>query len=301
MVEELKCIRYVYHYTSIDTLFAILEHYRKDKNKESLNFRASNIYMQNDPKEMEAGYDIVKSFLKEYEKENFPEAYWLYEISCNKENEVKCKKDYIIGKKYYIVGTGIIPYTISFSARRDYLPMWSLYGKKGKGVCLKFDAYKMIYDYLDGQVGFVAYDMNSGMRTMKELIPDMYNMYMDSYKNNLNELSIDKKISELATICLLVSPYVKYKDYQYEKEFRLTYYHHYGKSNRISKSSILDFQQPVSEISPYLYFPISANSLKEVIMGPSMDKDCMHDIIRKEIKACKLDVRISKSKVPFQI
>ena len=69
----------------------------------------------------------------------------------------------------------------------------------------------------------------------------------------------------------------------------------------ISAHSILDFQQSVSEISSYLEIPISADSFKEVIMGPSMDKDTMKDIIMKEIRSCNLEVRVSESKIPFQI
>lgn len=302
MVEELKHTRYVYHYTSIDTLFAILEHYRKDKNKNSLIFRASNIYNLNDPKEMEAGYNAVKSFLNEYEKEKIPQTYWwLYEISCKKENEIKCKEDYMVGRKGYLIGTGIVPYTVSFSARRDYLPMWSLYGKTGKGVCLKFDAYKMIEKGLDAQVGFVAYDMKSKKRTMQEVISDGYKLYMDSYKNKLEKLSTDNKIKELATICLYVSPFIKYKDYKYEKEFRLVYYDYYSYDNNELDINPYSLSLPHHELKPYIEVPISSNSLKEIIIGPSMDKDSIIEIIRREIKACNLDVRVSKSKVPFRI
>lgn len=301
MVEGLKHTRYVYHYTSIDTLFAILERCRKDKKAEELVFRASNIYKLNDPKEMEFGYDIVKVFLRDYEKKIIPKEYWLYEIASNKANEIKCKEDYLVGTKSYIIGTGIVPYTISFSARRDYIPMWALYGKTGKGVCLKFDAFKVIDENFKGQVGFVAYDMKSGMRTMKEVIPFMYEWYMNSYKNKLSELSIENKIFELATICLAASPFVKYKDYQYEKEFRLTYYKHYGMIDKISASTMLDFLQPVSEISSYIEIPIPTTSLKEIILGPSLDSENLKDIIKREINACKIDVRVSRSKVPFKI
>ncbi|MEE3383628.1 MAG: DUF2971 domain-containing protein [Prevotella sp.] len=301
MVEGLKHTRYVYHYTSIETLFSLLERYRKDKKKDGLIFRASNIYKLNDPKEMEVGYDIVNAFLCEYEKNEMPKEYWLHEIACNKANEKKCKEEYFVGTKNYIIDAGIIPYTISFSARRDYLPMWSLYGKSGQGVCLKFDAFKMIDENLDGQVGFVAYDMKSGMRIMKEVIPYMYKLYVNDYKNRLNELTIDNKIRELATICLAASPFLKYRDYQYEKEFRLTYYKYYGMTDRILTSTILNFHQSVSDIASFVEIPISTSALKEIILGPNLDKKSMREIIRKEIKACKLDVNVSISKVPFKI
>jgi len=301
MVEGLKHTRYVYHYTSIDTLFAILERYRRDKKTGELVFRASNIYKLNDPKEMEAGYDIVKAFLREYEKKEIPKEYWLHEIACNRAYEIKCKEDYLVKTKSYIIGTGIVPYTISFSARRDYLPMWSLYGKAGKGVCLKFDAYEMIKNDIKRQIGFVAYNSQAGKLAMKEVIPQMYKWYIDAYKDKLSELSIEKKLRELATICLSASPYIKYKDYKYEKEFRLTHYKDYGLDNINTGFSILDFQQPVNEISSYIEIPISATSLKEIIMGPSMDKDIMEDIIKRVIKTCQLSARVTKSKVPFKI
>lgn len=300
MLEGLNHFRYVYHYTSIETLFAILERYRKDKIKESLVFRATNIYRLNDHKEMEAGYDLVKSFLCEYEKEGIPEVYWLYEISNNKENERKCKEDYIVGNVDYLVGPGIVPYTISFSARRDYLPMWSLYGKTGKGVCLKFDVYDIIDNQEEGMIGFVTYNTKSGMRYMKDVIPQMYDWYMNEYKNKTDELTIENKLKELATICLSISPYVKYKDYQYEKEFRLTYNKDYGIRDFNSKPFRLAFRQPISNIPAYHEILISANSLKEIIMGPSMDNN-MKDIIKRETSLCKLDVRISKSRIPFRI
>lgn len=297
MVKELKHTRYVYHYTSLEALFAILENYRKDINKDDLVFRASNIYKVNDPKEMEAGYSVVKSFLQRYEKENVPELFWLYDIANNKENEQKCKNDYI-HQEDYIVGTGIIPYTVSFSSRRDYLPMWSLYGKTGKGVCLKFDAYKIIKDNTKMQVGFVAYDNKSCLRSMKEIIPQLYQWYMNDYKDKLEKLSNEKKLQELATMCLSASPYIKYKDYQYEKEFRLTYLKHYGNINK--KISFSDFSMGY-KVEPYVKVPISVCALKEIIMGPSMDGDTMKNVIKSEMDICNIQVRVSKSKVPFRI
>lgn len=305
MVEELKNNKYVYHYTSIETLFAILERYRKDKKKEALVFRASNIYKLNDPKEMEIGYDMVKFFLREYEKKEIPKVYWLYDISNTKEYELKCKEDYIIGEKNYIIGTGFVPYTISFSARRDYLPMWSLYGKSGKGVCLKFDAYNMIKNIKnisDTEVGFVAYNTRSSMRTLNEIIPEMYKMYMNDYKDKQSNLSVENKIRELATICLSASPYLKFKDYQYEKEFRLTHYKHYGiNRDETINSPIHDFRPALFDIDSYVETPIPVESLKEVIVGPNMDFKVIRDIIKREVKACDLDVIVTKSKVPFRI
>lgn len=299
MLEELNHIRYVYHYTSLETLLAILDNYRKDKKKNSLTFRASNIYKVNDPKEMEAGYDIVKEYLKEYEMAHIPKAYWLHEIANINEYEAKCKKDYFVGNKEFLTESGIIPFIISFSGKRDYLPMWSLYGKTGLGVCLKFDVLRIIEAGYDGQIGFVTYDNKTGLKMMKESFSECYNWYLDEYRDKSDILTIDKKVHEIGNLCLYVSPFVKYRDYKYEKEFRLTCYKHYG--NEIKKS-LNELIFPKSfPVDKYVEVPIPINSFKEVMLGPSMDKSIMTHIVKKELEECNIKVRVSESKIPFRL
>lgn len=55
--------KYIYHYTGLDTLFAILHWHKENKSSHCIQLRASCIYNMNDPKEMYAGYDIVKKML----------------------------------------------------------------------------------------------------------------------------------------------------------------------------------------------------------------------------------------------
>lgn len=299
MLKELEHTRYVYHYTSLETLLAILENFRKDKEKKGLIFRASNIYNVNDPKEMEAGYDIVKDYLKEYERAYIPKPYWLHEIANSNEYEAKCKNDYFVGNKEFLTESGIIPFIISFSAKRDYLPMWSLYGKAGMGVCLKFDTFRIIETGYDGQIGFVAYNKKTGLKMIKESFSECYNWYLDEYKNNSNQLTTDKKVHEIGNLCLFVSPFVKYNDYKYEKEFRLACYKYYrhDKNNSFNELDI----PIIFPVDKYIEVSIPVSSLKEVMLGPSMDKSIMTHIVKKELDECNIRVRISKSKIPFRL
>ncbi len=302
MLEEINHIRYVYHYTSLETLFAILENYRKSKDKKGLVFRASNIFKVNDPTEMKRGYEVVKTLLPQYEiKRVTPEIMRLSEVYQTEEWEKQCKEDYFESVCGTNIEIGTVPYVISFSAKKDYLPMWSLYGNRGKGVCLKFDIEKLI-----GQehvrIGFVAYNMNTIHRSFKENISFLYDLIMRPYISEGKPLTIEKKISELSTICFDISPFIKYKDYQYEKEFRLVGYKNYGiiDSNDFSIDPMLLYPSKI-EVDPYIEIPIPACSLTGIILGPCMDVKVMRHVIKNEIHSCNLKMRVSKSNIPFRL
>lgn len=304
MLSELRNNRYVYHYTSLETLFAILGNYRKKEDKEGLVFRASNIFRVNDPSEMKSGYGIVKNFLYYYEEEKkIPQELMLSEVYKNKIYEEKCINDYYSKISRNTIDIGAVPYVISFSCKRDYLPMWSMYGNQGKGICMKFDLYEIIDNRInDPIIGFVSYDVKSGFKSLYEIIPFYYDVCLKSWIRNEKKPTIEDKISELSTLCLSVTPFIKYKDYKYEKEFRMVYSKHYGGDLATfldKKRLLLSF--PVHEIVPYVEIPIYAHSLKEVILGPCIDAAILKNVIKRELESCELSVRISNSKVPFRI
>lgn len=88
--EMLKSAPFVYHYTSLDALFAILEGYRQNRNS-GLPFRASCICNVNDPREMKLGLEADKKFLPDYEKHatnsmNLSEVYQIVD------NENRCRE-----------------------------------------------------------------------------------------------------------------------------------------------------------------------------------------------------------------
>lgn len=304
MLSKLRNNKYVYHYTSLETLFAILGNYRKNEDKDGLVLRASNIFRVNDPSEMKPGYSIVKTFLPYYEeKQNVPKELRLSEVYKDKANEGRCIDDYYNKIKGNTIEMGSIPYVISFSCKRDYLPMWSMYGNQGKGICLKFDVYEIIdKNNYPLEMDFVSYDNKTGNMSLNEIVPNLYNWYINSWSKKEKKPTIEDKTSELSTICSLVSPFIKYKDYKYEKEFRMVYSKHYG----VDMATFLDKKKlllslPVHEILSYVEIPIIAHSLKEVILGPCTNGAILKDVVKRELDSCGLRVRISKSKVPFRI
>lgn len=302
MLSKLKKNRYVYHYTSLETLFAILGNYKNKDDKDRLVFRASNIFRVNDPSEMVLGYDVVKSYLNLFEIEkNIPEHLRLSEVYKDKEYENKCKDDYLNKIKRNIIDIGSVPYVISFSGKRDYLPMWSMYGNQGKGVCLKFDVYDIINNMIFPLIsGFVSYDKKTSYKSLNEIMPTLYDWYLNSWRKNEKKPTIDDKIFELSIICFSVSPFIKYKDYKYENEYRMVHNMHYGPDvNELLSKRLLSL--PVQDIKPYVEIPIYAYSLKEILMGPCIDKQIMKEIIKREVESCKLKVRIGHSEVPFRI
>ena len=304
MLSKFKRTRYVYHYTSLETLFAILGNYRNRGDKDRLVFRASNIFRLNDPSEMVSGYDIVKSYLYLFEIEkNIPEHLRLSEVYNDIENENKCKYDYLNKIKGNNIEIGSIPYVISFSGKRDYLPMWSMYGNQGKGVCLRFDVNDIINNMIFPLItGFVSYDKKTCYKNISSIISFLYDVYLDSWKEKEEKPKIENKLYELSFICFSVTPFIKYKDYKYENEYRMVHNMHYSPDvNELLSKRLLLLCLPAQEIKPYVEIPIYAYSLKEIIMGPCIDEKIMKEIIRREVESCNLKVRIGHSKVPFRI
>lgn len=122
----------LYHYTSADAFVSMLNHAKANSSKE-LAFWASNVYYMNDTKEMTIVFEELERVLPKIEEvlgitENaFSKIDFLRYIENNKVIEVI--KNFFYERIFREV------YVISFSDQRDTLPMWSLYGSNGNGVC----------------------------------------------------------------------------------------------------------------------------------------------------------------------
>lgn len=296
---------YLYHYTGVDTLLALLHHSEKGKDGMRLKFRASNIYRLNDPKEMVGGYEIIKKILPQYEKmANVPEHKRLSDVYTDTKSEQKCKDDYLFSLHSGTIENGHIPYVISFSRRRDYLPMWSLYGKAGYGVCLKFSKALLVGSAdnsggatLHGDIIYSNYTKEVSKRVLMKIL---YDCYMSAYEKP----SIEDKIFELATLCLALSPFIKHNDYLYEKEFRTVVLYTYRKdpgklleSEDISDN--VDFFSESRKIHPFINYSIPFRALKEIIVGPCADYDVIKSIADLYFDKFQYHCKITKSKVAY--
>ena len=302
MISDLVRSPYIYHYTNVEALFAILGGYRnpKDKKPDYLNFWAWNIFNMNDKTEMEVGYDYIKDYLPQYEEhEGIPKEKRLSEVYENTEDEKTCKEDFLKYKNQESIDVGVVPYVICFTKKRDFLPMWTLYGNMGKGVCLKFDVNRLLDGLLTNRgeratfIGSVAYDPETALTTLDEMIPLAYCLLTSSsYSNTKN------KPHQLAELCYCLSPFFKSKDFEYEQEARIVINVLCGFDEKPLKAPF-KYPSPQSTIEPHVDFPICPSALNEVIIGPNAHSKVLEHIIDLEKRDCKLSFDITYSEIPF--
>ena len=140
----------IFHYTSIDAFVQMLK--MKTKTKASnLTFWASNVHYMNDPHEMDFLYGEINRVLPELEKEmginekDMP--FSAFNFSNINSNGIKVELDNDFREIIYnIIYKNV--YAISFSRKKDYLPMWSMYGNNGGGLCLQFN-YDKLKSYIE--------------------------------------------------------------------------------------------------------------------------------------------------------
>ena len=126
----------MYHYTSLDTFYKIIEGVKDDY----FTFHAGSIYTMNDTQEMLLGYNSIMKYLPTIEDNlKVPEEEKITTILKDK------TKNKLIMEKFgeWLINDDITNFVVSFSAKPDILPLWALYGGIGTGVCLEFSPYQV--------------------------------------------------------------------------------------------------------------------------------------------------------------
>ena len=198
-------------------------------------------------------------------------------------------------------------YVISFSDQVDSLPMWSMYGKNGNGLCLVFDKDK-VNSYMDDyhQVKEVYYCLDKGPA----------NSYIkEKYRECYNE----KEITDFLTEVLFdLSGRVKNSAYSAEQEYRII--EHVVYENDLKKRNIyLDLnnsqttERPnfISEakvraqnglLIPYKEIKLPIECLSSVIVGPSINQKLQREGLRILLKGTHLtDDDIILSDIPYRV
>lgn len=281
---------FVYHYTSLESMFAILHGFNKENR--CFSFHASNIYNVNDPCEMILAFEVLKKYLPEFEEEKrIPMEKRLSEVFNHDDRETACKDDYLYGRKKKTIDHGTIPYIMSFSKFGDFLPMWNLYGTFGKGVCLKFRVVNILENIADGCfVGSVMYN-----KTINCLLKDMISCF---YKSSVQSASSIDKVFELATLCFCIAPFFKHEDYSYEHEWRIAYEKNYT-PEAYNKKQL--FAIASTEIVDYVNIPIVSSALEEIIIGPAANFEVISHVLGNELRECGMNPEIiKKSKIYYK-
>lgn len=293
--------RFVYHYTSFDTLMKILG----DIQDEMFTMHASSAFTMNDPREFIHGYEKMIAILpkieeklnindERYKLSNYWDCYWGSSPNGWYDFHVDLMKKY-----------ALIPFVVSFSRQRDFLPLWSMYGNDGMGVAIKIDLEndsikKWGDDKFDSLMNLirvvdVVYNDIPSHHFVAHRMTEEYQQYIQEVEGITGNKELEKiQYDAIFQMMLAASPYIKDGAYQYEKE------------SRTSKLSLeydeIKFKKGLKDSQiPYVEYPFPIECLTEIIIGPCADyesaKQCL--AIKMGQKRIK-NVEISKSKVPYR-
>lgn len=270
----------LYHYTSLESFCKIMEGVFLNNGEPFITLHASRLDRLNDPTEMKIDIRVLQSILHEYEIQHNVE-----DSNCLSK-KIEGLNPNQINKILEEEKNTHAPYIMCFSTKKDFLPMWSLYGNKSHGVCLCFDESRI--KGVEGSIiqGNVAYNQYKNSSSILMVLDLYYNIMLKDIQN----IDIYDTIAELF---LFISPFIKNINYAYEKEFRICHYCFQADLNFSIDNNITNYKEV-----DIVDFNIPLSSLKSVILGsktPSILMDMTQDYFNK-----KYDIKFVKSKIPFK-
>lgn len=311
----------LYHYTSVDAFEKMLKE-MKSNSSGKLIFWASNIHYMNDPNEMSFLYDELIEALPEIENhldiKEMP--FSMFCLMGKNQGNVsfdlfKDIKDNVFNKIFKSA------FAISFTKEEDYLPMWSLYGNNGSGLCLEFD-YEALKMYLSESESLsFATRLEELYYHIKEIpiwvkIEEFYKYYHDRLSmkdNNIDPLRPCRDF--IARVLLEVAPILKHRSYAYEKEVRLLYHVILpGDADEIvSKADVrpMDKKYPKVEnpkvrvrngmLIPYKEISIPIECITKIIVGPTLYPQLQSEALNVLLREVGIEgIEVEMSEVPYR-
>ena len=281
------------HYTSIKVLDGILANYRHSEDKDHLVFWASSAYAMNDSTEMQYGWKILRNNFQAYEVEYcVPED---KRLSLFMDKIANSDIATVFYKHFY--REDMTPFVLSFTEKIDELPMWSIYGGDGMGVCLCFDENQLnihnelLRTLMMLNVLYINQEDNDQLSSMVlgQIVPTQYTEYLNESKWN----DMDK-ITAIGSVLPLISAYIKDSSFKFEREIRIPFL-----VKDIHKS--VDFRTSLKgNIIPYIKIPVPIKALKKIIIGPCVHSHYLENGLKFVLSTCGIDIPISYSNVPYR-
>lgn len=251
----------LYHYTSVETLYKILNNIHKEHDKEFIKLHANYFMNMNDPADCQYFVSVLSEILT-----NGTNMYGFF------------KKQFEIA-----MHEAGIPYFVSLSSERDSLPMWHMYADSAHGVAIGFSE-KLLNDA-------VGNFQNIGPQEQKALSTSAFcKLYNCEYwtKEEINEKIIvannirtDKTwriMNILTRDACNISYAIKHPKYAYEKESRIIF--------------MVSF--PYKGWPNFFEFYVPINAIEEIICGPCADEGFVKAVVPKELHQI-----VKKSEVPY--
>lgn len=282
----------IYHYTSIAAIQGMIDKYTKDS--PYLTMWATHSQFLNDPTEYEYGKIVGQKLLEEVEQKlNIAEAdrlsFTMYDESM-KQYFVQCERGISCYADSLYMAT---PFVISFSKNRDLLPMWTSYGKNGRGIAIGFNRESLEKHNNHFTVKDCYYDYDGSDYTpLKNKIKYWYEMMLQNINGASEGYARVCQIELIMTINAHVAAYIKHESYKYEQEVRC----------KVIKSSEIKFRESNGLIIPYTELRIPIDAIEEIIIGPTQDAERMKLAIEMLLKTNGIyrDIKIKKSKIPYR-
>ena len=304
------------HYTTVDAFKSMLEQMKKEKS-EDLTFWASNVHYMNDPRELEFFYDELNKILPELENELDIKGIRFSAFSQLKNTPMGIDIDKDIKDNVYnrIFRNA---YAVSLSKHKDYLPMWSLYGNNGCGLCLVFDRFRF-YECFKGEneKGIRIVEMSYKLRDS-----EIWDVLKDLYKTYYHKIEDKKEGHDFMTIrrtfiseaLLRFSLCMKHSAYSYEDEVRL--YDHViypgdaddilakadinHVNSKYDKKRDPDVRVKNGMLIPYKKVRIPISFLQTVIVGPTKNTKLQCNAMEILRRNLNLKFEVQPSSVPYR-
>ena len=278
----------LYHYTSIETLYNMLEKSiiidnEVKNNIQYLKMWATHIEYLNDETERKIFTNALKKQVYEYTQN--------HKTSLTKEQNEKleslCRFD---------------AYIISLSTLKDDLNMWRGYGGNGIGINLEFDLSKInrFYEsvkstYYKMEFAYSAleckYFKSEQCEVENSLIERIYNYILKSVDNDemfTEYVTLKRKIENLAIIS-------KHSAYESEKEWRF------------KCTPTKPFPNPVISngiIKPYIEFRIPLDAITSITIGPCIKDDykikSIIEFVNRKFVLKKDKIEVKFSNIPYR-
>ena len=307
----------IYHYTSVEAFDSMLRK-MSEKGSNELVFWASNIHYMNDPNELSFLYDELVKALPELENDlEIKESPFSMFTSLNLSQQgisfdlFKDIKDNVFNKIFKSA------FAISFSKQKDYLPMWSLYGCDGSGLCLEFD-----YDSLKEHFAETnnIYRLIELQYFIKEAsiwinIAAFYKLYHDqlSLSESSNPMRLCREF--IARVLMEMAPLLKHQSYDYEKEVRLLYHiiRPGDADDIIAKAEVEPMGKNLGkeespkvrvrngQLIPYKEISIPVEYITKIIVGPTVNPQLQSEALKVLLKEAGLEkIEVEMSTVPYR-
>ena len=266
-----------YHYTTFETFLRILQGIKLVGKEPMLHLHATRIDKVNDPTEMSIKKETLLRLIQHYEqKKNVSQ---VFRIADKIKDMSQSEINHIIKSEK----GEHPPYVACFSKKRDYLPMWSLYGDKHHGVCMCFsDGITKIKNGAILIYGDVAYSLRKESDSVNSGL-DIHYMFPNTRQEGIKSIVSD--------ILSCISPFIKNGNYSYEREFRLCVYNYQEEE---------EFSVRYVSTDDFISLPVPVSSLKQVILGSKVPLKITEQLLQKFFDKEHYEIDIIPSRIPYQ-